>query len=216
MPGTMSNLLPRWRGFNLLDMFTTKSTGPFREEDFQMISEWGFDFVRLPLCYTLWTNHDDPYQIREDRLVMIDQAVEFGRRYGIHVNINFHRAPGYSVNAERKEPFDVWKDESALKACIFRWQLFARRYAGISSKEISFNLFNEPMTPKTDPAEGMTRADHERVLGDAYAVAFHGRDIIDRGHRSGQPPPSRGQASVTVTSSRRRRIAMAMPSGTTA
>jgi endoglucanase len=159
-------VLPRWRGFNLLDMFTMKSTGPFRESDFQLISSWGFDFVRLPLCYTLWCagEGEDVYRIREDRLAMIDQAVEYGRKYGIHVCVNFHRAPGFSVNAERKEPFDLWKDQAALDACTFHWKLFARRYAGIGSDRVSFNLVNEPMTPQTDPARGMTRADHERVV----------------------------------------------------
>ena len=158
------NKLPFWRGFNLLNMFTTKSTGPFLEEDFQLISDWGFNFARLPLCYTLWTEAEDVYRVREDRLQMIDRAVEFGQRYGVHVCINFHRAPGYSVNAERREPFDVWKDQPALDACIFHWNLFAKRYLGISSDELSFNPFNEPMTPKLNPAEGMTRADHERVI----------------------------------------------------
>ena len=48
-----ANPLPRWRGFNLLEMFTTKSDGEFREDDFRWIAGWGFDFVRLPMCYLL-------------------------------------------------------------------------------------------------------------------------------------------------------------------
>ena len=43
------------------------------------------------------------------------EAVEFGRKYGVHVNLNFHRAPGYCVNPP-KEPFDLWTDEKALDA----------------------------------------------------------------------------------------------------
>lgn len=166
----MQHVLPRWRGFNLLEMFTTKSTGPFKETDFQMISEWGFDFVRLPLCYTLWTNGEDVYSIREERLAMIDEAIEFGRKYGIHVCVNFHRAPGYSVNAERNEPYDLWKDQAALDACIFHWQTFARRYKGIGSDRVSFNPWNEPKTPVSEPAKGMTRADHERVMRSVVAA----------------------------------------------
>ncbi len=158
------NALPRWRGFNLLEMFTTKSTGPFREDDFRMIANWGFDFVRLPLCYTLWCEGNDVCKLREDRLAMIDEAVEFGRRHGIHICINLHRAPGFSVNAERQEPFDLWKDRAALEAFCFHWQMFAKRYKSIDSRRVSFNLVNEPKTPVDDPAKGMTRADHERVM----------------------------------------------------
>jgi hypothetical protein len=47
--------LPRWRGFNLLEMFYKGcSTGPLHEEDFQFISELGFNFVRLLLDYRIW------------------------------------------------------------------------------------------------------------------------------------------------------------------
>jgi aryl-phospho-beta-D-glucosidase BglC (GH1 family) len=47
-------VLPRWCGFNLLEMFTTRSDGNFQEDDFRWMSEWGFNFARIPACYTLW------------------------------------------------------------------------------------------------------------------------------------------------------------------
>jgi aryl-phospho-beta-D-glucosidase BglC (GH1 family) len=50
----VQKMLPRWRGFNLLDMFTMRSRGDFREDDFRWMRDWGFDFVRLPMCYRLW------------------------------------------------------------------------------------------------------------------------------------------------------------------
>ena len=97
----------------------------------------------------------------EAMLAKIDRAVELGARYGVHVCLNFHRAPGYSVNPERREPFDLWKDQAALDAFCFHWALFARRYQGVPSARVSFDLLNEPPAP-TD--EGMTRADHQRVM----------------------------------------------------
>jgi len=157
---TAQGTVRRWRGFNLLDMFTTRSTGPFHEDDFRWMSDWGFDFVRLPMCYTLWTADGDAYEIDEPVLERVDLAVEYGKRYGIHVDLNFHRAPGYSVNREREEPFNLWKDQEALDAFCYHWQLFARRYKGIPSEQLSFNLVNEP----TRPTHKMSRQDHERVI----------------------------------------------------
>lgn len=154
-------VLPRWRGFNLLELITTHSDGNFQEDDFRWIAEWGFDFVRLPSCYTLWIQGDDPYTFYEPMLRKIDRAVELGQKYGIHVCLNFHRAPGYSVNTERKEPYNLWKDEAALAAFCHHWEMFARRYKGIPSAQLSFNLVNEPANP--DP-QTMTRQDHERVV----------------------------------------------------
>src|SRR6266487_2564989 len=84
--------LPRWRGFNLLEKFSKDwNNGPFHEEDFRMIHGWGFDFVRLPMDYRTWIVNGDWRTFDEGVLKDIDQAVAWGRRYDIHVCINFHR-----------------------------------------------------------------------------------------------------------------------------
>jgi endoglucanase len=152
--------LPRWRGFNLLEMFFVRSDGNWQEDDFRWMADWGFDFVRLPLCYTHWIEDDDPLKIAEAGLAKVDRAVELGRKYGLHVCVNFHRGPGYSVNRERQEPYNLWKDEAALEAFILHWTTFAARYKGIGGSEVSFNLINEPAAPVAE----MTREDHERVV----------------------------------------------------
>ena len=162
-------VLPRWRGFNLTNMFPLDSDGGFVEEDFQLISELGFDFVRLPLCYLLWVQDrrpEAPYNIYEPALEQIDQAVLWGRRYGIHVNLNFHRGPGYCVNRQIEEKFDLWSTPEGLDAFRFHWQLFARRYRGIPSRQLSFNLINEPPKPvaTTIGRKGVSREDHARVI----------------------------------------------------
>ena len=94
---TSAEKLPRWRGFNLLEKFNVGKCEPFKEEDFKLIQKLGFNFVRLPMDYRCWILNKDWEQFNEAQLKEIDQAVEWGRKYGIHVWINFHRAPGYTV-----------------------------------------------------------------------------------------------------------------------
>ena len=159
-------VLPRWRGFNLLDFFNLNSTGEVAEDDFRWMAEWGFDFARVPMCYTLWIEDDDPTKFYEPMLEKIDRAVALGDKYGIHVSLNFHRAPGYCVNPGRVEPFDLWKDQTALDAFCRHWGVFAQRYAGISSQRLSFDLVNEPSAPSA----AMTRDDHARVISAAVAA----------------------------------------------
>ena len=147
-----------------MDMFTMRDTdGRFHEEDFMMISDMGFDFVRLPLCYTLWTKTpawEDVYSIEEAAIEKVDEAVRLGKKYGIHVNVSFHRGPGYSVNREREEPYLLWRDREALDAFMYHWQYFARRYKGIPNGEVSFNLLNEPARDNGV----LTHASHEHVM----------------------------------------------------
>lgn len=188
MPGSAQSVLPRWRGFNLQNMFGTQSTGDWEEDDFRWIAGWGFDFVRLPLCYLLWVEDDDPLRIAEAGLEKIDVAVRLGEQYGLHVCLNLHRAPGYSVNEERQEPFSLWKDQPAIDAFCFHWETLARRYKGISSDRLSFNLVNEPPAPSSD---GMTRPEHARAIAaatQAIRAADPGRLIIADGLSWGNEP----------------------------
>lgn len=135
--------LPRWRGFNLLEKFNHERSAPFRESDFQIISDWGFNFARLPMSYRCWADPDQVFDIREAVIEEIDQAVEYGRRHGVHVNLNFHRIPGYCVNPP-PEPWDLWTDARAQEAAAFHWRYLAERYRGIGSDRVSFDLVNEP------------------------------------------------------------------------
>jgi aryl-phospho-beta-D-glucosidase BglC (GH1 family) len=146
LPNPGPGKLPLWRGFNLLEKFTQRKEGnpPFLEDDFRMIADFGFNFVRLPMSYLCWTDRNDWTRLsREEELKHIDQAVEFGRRHKIHVNLNFHRAPGYCVNPP-KEPRDLWTDDTALEVCSQHWAAFSRRYKGLPNSEVSFDLLNEP------------------------------------------------------------------------
>jgi endoglucanase len=144
LPEPKVEKLPRWRGFNLQNKFHRDwSNTRFEERDFEWIAELGFNFVRLPMDYRIWTDADNPYRLREEELRQIDEAVRWSEKYGIHVQINFHRAPGYTV-ASPPEPLNLWRDEEAQKLCAHHWAQFARRYKGIPNRQVSFNLFNEP------------------------------------------------------------------------
>jgi endoglucanase len=144
-PSVTPQHLPRWRGFNLLEKFVKNQNGnpPFSEADFETLAEWKFDFVRLPMSYLCWTDPKDWLKVRDDDLKDITQAVEFGRQHGVHVNLNFHRAPGYCVNPPA-EPLTLWKDEKALDACAVHWGHFAKCFKGIPNDRLSFDLLNEP------------------------------------------------------------------------
>jgi len=144
LPAATPQKLPRWRGFNLLNKFHLDwNNRPFEERDFAWIAELGFNFVRLPMDYRCWTEPSDWTKLREEVLKDIDAAVRFGQKHGIHVCINFHRAPGYTV-ASPPEPKPLWTDAEALKVCCLHWAHFARRYKGIPNSQVSFNLLNEP------------------------------------------------------------------------
>lgn len=184
--GPSAAKLPRWRGFNLLEKFTARREGSpaFREADFQLMQEWGFDFARLPMSYHCWSEPDSArwLAMNETELKHIDQVVELGKKHGVHINLNLHRAPGYCVNPP-KEPLDLWKEATALDACAAHWAMFARRYQGLPNRGLSFDLLNEP---PDIPAETYVRVVKHLVA--AIRAEDSQRLIIADGLRWGRDP----------------------------
>ena len=174
--------LPRWRGFNLLEKFNVGRCEPFKEEDFKLIHQLGFNFVRLPMDYRCWIKDKDWEQFNEAQLKEIDQAVEWGCQYGIHVWINFHRAPGYTV-ARPKEPTDLFTDAKTQEVCAKHWAEFARRYKGIPNSQLGFNLFNEPGNIETNLYVAVVRK-----MTEAIRAQDPKRLIISDGMQWGQDP----------------------------
>ncbi len=182
LPDASWNRLPRWRGFNLLEKFNTEKGKPFLEEDFKLIAELGFNFVRLPMDYRVWIRNGDWRSFDEGQIDEIGQAVEWGRKYGVHVCLNFHRAPGYTV-AKPPEAKPVWRDPEALEVCSLHWAHFAKRFKGVPNRNLSFNLMNEPA--------GVSESDYKRVvsaLADAIRKEDPARLIIADGLGWGTKP----------------------------
>ena len=181
--------IPRWRGFNLTELTGGKRGQSFREADFQWMKEWGFDFARLPCSYWAWSSAKNWLTIDEDAIKPVDQAIEFGRRHGIHINLNFHRIPGYCVNGRELEPallFDSPRDsmQRALEAAVHHWGYFARRYQDVPAAQLSFDLFNEPPFM----ADQSRYVEIARALIDAIRAVSPDRLIVADGADIGQTP----------------------------
>lgn len=149
------NKLPKWKGFNLLDFFSpdpSRAREATQEQYFQWMSDWGFDFVRIPMAYPAYLKFDRTKPIPLNRIRKVDkQAIEkveqlvyLAHKHGLHVSLNLHRAPGFCVNAGFEEPYNLWQDEQAMKDFAWHWKFWARRFKNISRDKISFDLLNEP------------------------------------------------------------------------
>jgi endoglucanase len=148
------------------------------------------------MSYLCWTNPANWLELREEELRQIDAAVDLGKKYGVHVNLNFHRAPGYCVNPP-KEPLDLWTDDKALEACSFHWAQFAKRYRGVPNSQLSFDLLNEP--------SNLAEEQYTRVvtrLVESIRSEDADRLIIADGLRWGNKPVP-GLASLKIAQSTR-------------
>jgi aryl-phospho-beta-D-glucosidase BglC (GH1 family) len=119
----------------------------YAEKEFSMIHGLGFNFVRLPIDYRTYTEPGNWDAFAESGVLEIDDAVNWGTLYDVHVCINLHRAPGYCVNSgdvPASQQLNLWEDTVAQEAFIRHWEYFAGRYSDVPPERLSFNLVNEP------------------------------------------------------------------------
>lgn len=139
----------RWRGFNLTEMSGWMTPPRFEEFDFALMAEWGFNFARLPVSYWCWSRPAQWEKIDERAFAPLDEAMEWGRQYGIHLNLCLHRIPGYCVNEREREPEQLFigkgsANPRALAVATRHWEFLTQRYRHIPSDRLSFDLLNEP------------------------------------------------------------------------
>ena len=178
-----------WRGVNAVSMFYSPwnktddcAYGRYLESEFALFKKCGLNFARLPIDYRFFVSAYDWEHWLEDGLEKVDAAVEYGRKYGIHVNLCLYRAPGKIAYPAEKGTNAVTRDPVALEAFKRIWREFARRYKGIPNSELSFNLVNEP---------SFSEKDFIHVFGetvDAIHKVDPGRFIILDGNRTATVP----------------------------
>lgn len=162
---------PRY-GFNFQWMFSADQTPNPQQPDekaLDFLAATGFDFVRLPTDYRLWTRNFDYLHPDESVFTVIDQTLEACRSRNLHLSLNIHRAPGYCINGNHLERHNLWKDAIAQDGFVFLWETFAKRYQGVSSDFLSFDLVNEPPNPGQ---YGLTRENHAALIRRAV-TAIH-------------------------------------------
>lgn len=183
----VKNAIPRWRGFNILDFFTPRpfTYSSLTEQDFKWMADWGFDFVRFPMSYPGYLTYnqqsgvpitpEQTVQFSEEAIEVVERTVEAANKYGLHVSLNLHRAPGFCINAGFREPFNLWKDEEAQQAFYTHWEMWAKRLGHISPKLLSFDLVNEPcykedMNDQFSPSSAIPGEIYRKVAKKCLAV----------------------------------------------
>jgi aryl-phospho-beta-D-glucosidase BglC (GH1 family) len=205
-PEKPENKLPRWKGFNLLDIFSAYPPGntdssKTTEEDLKWMSDWGFDFVRIPMAYPRYVSFDRKKDITKDEvcnfdpkaLEEVDNLIYMANKHNLHVSLNLHRGPGYCINAGFHEPFNLWKDNDAQDAFFEHWKMWTERYKAISPEKLSFDLLNEPayiedMNNQFAPKLPVPGATYRKVAEGAAKViraAVKDRIIVADGNQGG-------------------------------
>ena len=134
------------RGINIGDHFeniydtTEKFVNPVSDWYYDTITELGFDHVRIPVKWSLWTDDENGYKINEEFAVEVEKTVKRFLDCGLEVVLNVHHF---------REAMDKPRENAEKLFAI--WEQVGERFKDYPD-ELSFEVMNEP-TWRTTPEE---------------------------------------------------------------
>ncbi len=115
-------------------------------EDIKMISEWGFNLIRLSVDYNYLEDGSASFKNNQRKINKIDRIIQWAGNYNIHVILDFHNVPGFTFEWNLLNKNDIW-DKNSLNRKMFLdfWEFFSEHYKDYDN--IIYELLNEPAAP---------------------------------------------------------------------
>lgn len=131
--------------------------------DIDSMKAWGFNSVRLPMHYNLYTLpvEEEPVKGRntwlERGFAMTDSLLAWCKANQMYLILDMHAAPGgqgNDFNISDRDPSkpSLWESEENRNKMIALWRRLAERYAG-EPWIGAYDLINEPNWGFTDPED---------------------------------------------------------------
>ena len=144
---TQAQLPSDWKGAGL---GSSKNEGvgagctDFRETDIKFLADNGFNFTRIFFSLSTLRFPDYPEDgrmVNENELRDLDQLIAWGMEYGVHIQI----AMSFYLDEGGNEKMDgsIAANDAQWAMVQDYWTMLARRYAGIPSRYLTFDLSNE-------------------------------------------------------------------------
>lgn len=110
-----------------------------QKEDVKQLKEWGFNSIRVPMHYNLFTLsvEDEPKRGEntwlEKGFTLLDRLIDWSAEYHIYVILDLHAAPGGQGHdlpiADRDSTTSLlWQSEAKKQKTIALWKKLAKRY----------------------------------------------------------------------------------------
>ncbi|MFY0687145.1 MAG: carbohydrate-binding protein [Cyclobacteriaceae bacterium] len=128
-----------------LSNFTTR-------KDIELMAEAGFNMIRLPMHYKLYTlpieEEANSNTWLEKGFAMTDSLVQWCKDNGMYLILDLHAAPGGQGENEDISDYDrtkpsLWESEANQAKTIALWKKIAERYAS-EPTVVAYDLINEP------------------------------------------------------------------------
>ncbi len=122
--------------------------------DIDAMGKWGFNSVRLPMHYNLYTLPIEQEPIKgqntwlDKGFEMTDQLVAWAKANNMYVILDLHAAPGgqgndFAISDRNPNTPSLWQSEANQQKMIELWRKLAQRYAN-EPWVAAYDIINEP------------------------------------------------------------------------
>ncbi len=142
------------------------------EKDFENISSWGFNTVRLPFNHKLIETPNKKFNT--GGLAYLKKAFEWAEKNGIKIILDMHAAPGaqncdWHGDCAGKALF--WEDTALRKRAVELWEFLSDTFKGEEAL-LGYDILNEPVTSSRN----------EKIILSFYKDAIKKIKRIDNRH----------------------------------
>ncbi len=110
-----------------------------KEEDIEVIKNWGLDHIRVPIDYNLVEDNEGNY--KEDGFAYLDKVLDWAEKYSLNMILDLHKTFGFSFDDGEAET-GFFENASYQERFYKLWEEFAKRY-GMYSDRLCFEILNE-------------------------------------------------------------------------
>lgn len=131
---------------NMNTHYTNYRENYLTKADIDSLAAWGFNSIRLPMHYNLFTVLGSPDVFLESGFQKVDQIISWCKANGIYVILDLHAAPGGQNSGDISDYIagqpSLWESAANREQTVKLWKKFAERYA---NEEIvgGYDLINE-------------------------------------------------------------------------
>ncbi len=122
------------------------------ENDIKFIKDSGFNSIRVPFDYKLFTGVDFSSTCEHPGFKMLDNVINWCTKYKIYVILDMHCAPGGQTGANIDDSWGypyLYENVESQNLTIKIWKEIANHYKN-EKYVLGFDLLNEPVAPYFD------------------------------------------------------------------
>ena len=128
------------------------------EKYYKELTSKGFDHVRIPVDFTLYSQNTGDYIIDSDFLTKLDTAIRLALDNGLYAVLDMHGCGSISRNV------------SAYEDMLYSyWRQLSERYSGYDER-LLFELLNEPNTKGTEGDDPLNGEKLNRIINNLIKI----------------------------------------------